>query len=539
MKYIKIIFLVTLVLLTKKTLSNTTKYEVSMDCYNIENKLNKYAKTENNICIMDSTNQEVCNELSSSDESNLTYVTESKNQIQIIDFKNKKVTFTIENDLMEFNCKNLKQYNVKKNKAGFNFKNSKIEEQNVNLENAKEIFLRKKIELEKNINTSLLDWDVVFFQDDIKKIEKIRKEIELNTNKGNFIDAIKKIDEIDIEIVRINQKLDKNFIEFYESAKKNYENLSYFSADESIKNALRLKPNDLDAKQLKSKIKILPKKIKILKNIETARIENNKKKELEFLQDLRKLQKDPELNRQINNLNNSIVRLDYQEKISNTEKFLKENNINQAENLLAEARKILPNEPEISILQEKLNKIKEDNQKKKLFSNFNAASKNDDWEISLLNLKKIETIERNDANLKKKIEMVEDILSLKKKLISYSKNLHRFTNQNFKNLVVADLKNAKKYLDISPSLLKNYEKVSEVLKESEKKVLVKIISDNETLIEIRGIGKVGKVKEKIIQLSPGKYYFLGKRNGFRDFFLDVDLSKTGNTELEIICLEKI
>ena len=216
----------------------------------------------------------------------------------------------------------------------------------------------------------MLDWDIIFFQDDIKKIEKIRKEIELNTNKGNFIDAINKIDKIDVEIERINQKLEKNFIEFFESAKTNYENLSYLSADQSIKNALRLKPNDLEAKQLKSKIEILPKKIKILTNIETARIENNKKKELEYLQDLRALQEDPELDIQIKNLNNSIVRLDYQEKISNMEKFLKENNIYQAENLLAQARKILPNEPEISILQEKLNKIKDDNKKKKIIFKF-------------------------------------------------------------------------------------------------------------------------------------------------------------------------
>ena len=68
---------------------------------------------------------------------------------------------------------------------------------------------------------------------------------------------------------------------------------------------------------------------------------------------------------------------------------------------------------------------------------------------------------------------------------------------------------------------------------------LQIFSDNETFIEIRGIGKVGKVEEKIIQLPPGKYYFIGKKKGFRDIFLDIDLTGNEPVQLKIICLEKI
>ena len=135
--------------------------------------------------------------------------------------------------------------------------------------------------------------------------------------------------------------------------------------------------------------------------------------------------------------------------------------------------------------------------------------------------------------------MTEEILSLKKNLKSHSKNLHRLTNQKFKNAVLSDLKSSEKYLDVSPSLLKNYLEVSDVIKKSETKINVKISSDNETFIEIRGIGKVGKVEEKIIQLPPGKYYFIGKKKGFRDIFLDIDLTGNEPVQLKIICLEKI
>ena len=41
-----------------------------------------------------------------------------------------------------------------------------------------------------------------------------------------------------------------------------------------------------------------------------------------------------------------------------------------------------------------------------------------------------------------------------------------------------------------------------------------MLSDNETYIEVRSIGKVGVVAEKMISLLPGNYLFEGKRVGY-------------------------
>ena len=367
----------------------------------------------------------------------------------------------------------------------------------------------------------------------------MRKEITVIKNKGNFIDAIKKIDNTEIEIKKTNKKLEEDFNNFFSNAKSFYSDLSYLKADENIKNALKLKPNAPEAKKLRTKIKVLPEKIQILENLETARSENNKKKELIFMQKLSQIEKNPKLDDEIKNLSLKISESEFAKKINKAEKFFKDGNIKDAENFLIEAKKILPNRPEINLFEDKLDKLKEEKIKKDLLSNFNIASSNDDWETSLLNLKKIENIENKDAFIREKIRMTEEILSLKKNLKSHSKNLHRLTNQKFKNAVLSDLKSSEKYLDVSPSLLKNYLEVSDVIKKSETKINVKIFSDNETFIEIRGIGKVGKVEEKIIQLPPGKYYFIGKKKGFRDIFLDINLTENEPVQLKIICLEKI
>ena len=48
---------------------------------------------------------------------------------------------------------------------------------------------------------------LIIFNEILKKIENMRKEITVIKNKGNFIDAIKKIDNTEIEI---KKKLTRN-----------------------------------------------------------------------------------------------------------------------------------------------------------------------------------------------------------------------------------------------------------------------------------------------------------------------------------------
>lgn len=541
MKFQKIIFLILLTFLSNKIFSKNIDYEFTMECIDIEKKLNKYAKSKNNICVINSANQSECKEISSSDDSNLIYVTEFQNKIEIVDFKKKKITSTKDNDFKEFSCQNFVKKNNKSEikEIDYGVKNLSNKNENINLENAEEVFLKKKKEFEEFFYDSLLVWDLVYFKKNIKKIENLRKEITEIKNKGNFIDAIKRVDEAEVEIKKTNKKLDKDFNKFFVNAKSHYNNLSYLKAEENIQNALKLKPNFSDAKKLRTKINELPKKIHILKSLETARSENNKKKELVLMERLRQIEDNPKLDKEIKNLSLELGKLQFEKNMSKAEKFFKDGNIKKAENLLIKAKNILPNRPEIILFESKLDKHKNEKKKNDLLINFNTTSKNDDWETSLVYLKKIEAIEKNDAFIIEKMEMTEEILSLKKNLKDYSKNLHRLTNQKFKNVVLKDLKSSEKYLDISPSLTKHYLEVSEVIKKSEKKVRVKIISDNETFIEIRGIGKVGKVEEKIIQLPPGKYYFIGKKKGFRDIFLDINLTKKDNIQLKIICLEEI
>ena len=164
-------------LISNKIHSKANNYELTMECIDGANKLTKYTKIKNNICMINSSNQEKCYQFTSSDDLNLTYVTEDNNKIEFIDFKNKKITSTINNDFTEFNCQNFESNIItnKRNKIKDNLESFSKKTENINLKNAKEVFLNKKIELEKFFYDSLFVWNFNYFQRNIEKIENMRK----------------------------------------------------------------------------------------------------------------------------------------------------------------------------------------------------------------------------------------------------------------------------------------------------------------------------------------------------------------------------
>jgi hypothetical protein len=72
------------------------------------------------------------------------------------------------------------------------------------------------------------------------------------------------------------------------------------------------------------------------------------------------------------------------------------------------------------------------------------------------------------------------------------------------------------------------------------KVPVRIVSDGKTNITVRGVGIVGKITERTIELRPGQYTFEGIREGFQAVLMRVDIPPgQADLVLEIVPDERI
>lgn len=100
--------------------------------------------------------------------------------------------------------------------------------------------------------------------------------------------------------------------------------------------------------------------------------------------------------------------------------------------------------------------------------------------------------------------------------------------------------------DVSPLLAQSErltvlsQQLSQALIDQTRPVTVTLKSDNRTFVRLRGQGILGEFKQRDISLKPGEYRFEGKREGYRDevITLQVEPGKDGLT-VTLVCQQKV
>ena len=69
---------------------------------------------------------------------------------------------------------------------------------------------------------------------------------------------------------------------------------------------------------------------------------------------------------------------------------------------------------------------------------------------------------------------------------------------------------------------------------------VSVVSDNQTFVQVRGVGKIGKTTHKVIRVKPGNYTFEGFRDGYKTKLVKVIVPYDQKTiNVKVICDEPI
>jgi hypothetical protein len=84
------------------------------------------------------------------------------------------------------------------------------------------------------------------------------------------------------------------------------------------------------------------------------------------------------------------------------------------------------------------------------------------------------------------------------------------------------------------------QQLTQALNDQTRPVTVTLVSDNRTFVRLRGQGVLGEFKQREITLKPGEYRFEGRRDGYRDevVTLQVEPGKDGLT-VTLVCQQKV
>ena len=150
-----------------------------------------------------------------------------------------------------------------------------------------------------------------------------------------------------------------------------------------------------------------------------------------------------------------------------------------------------------------------------------AAMQQDDWEQAKTMLSKALNEKKYDKTMLDLMDKTNAILDLQTDITSHINNPYRLSEQSIKDNAKALINQSSTYQASSPKLKQQAETLSVLVSKMSHKVTVNVTSDNQTHIQVRGVGVVGTVEDKNIQLYPGEYRFEGKRTGYKSKLVNI------------------
>ena len=208
--------------------------------------------------------------------------------------------------------------------------------------------------------------------------------------------------------------------------------------------------------------------------------------------------------------------------------------------LLLEAKNIFPDRSELRVLERVIRTLELEITLRELLSLAQAASNNDEWKKAEGHFLKAATIAPNNKRVVEGIKVSQQVINaiaIVEKYIAYPQ---RLSSDNVAKSAQDFLWDQAEVAQLSGLLSAKMDRLEQLVINYGTKVAVRLVSDELTFVSIRGLGTVGKISEKVIQIRPGKYTIEGSREGFRSKLVEFEIEPgSKHFSIEIYCDERI
>lgn len=326
-----------------------------------------------------------------------------------------------------------------------------------------------------------------------------------------------------------------------QTAQQAFDNNQYEQAKAAISKALMLDSSSIQASELAERIELLPEIAALVEQIEVAKVENNRQTELTLINQLLTLTPEREaLKQRAQALQTTLNNQKFQSLISQSYAAIDDGRIEAAKSALSQARNIYSNRSELSDVNTAIQQYEKNQRIQSGLTIAAQAESNDNWQAVKTNLEQVVKENPNNKSATEKLAMANNILSLNKQIDDYLESPYRLSNNQLAAQARAAINAAAVYRNQSLSLTRKSRELETVLTAVNQTVPVEVRSDNQTFIQVRGVGNVGVVDSKVIQLKPGQYTFEGKRKGYKSKLVEVTIPYDVNRfSLTLVCDEPI
>ena len=405
-------------------------------------------------------------------------------------------------------------------------------------EEFKELFQKYKSELKPRLNeANLKDWN----QKALLELNEQEEHMMLYFSNGNYVNALAGIKSLTTKAIEVIDESDKIFRDNIEKATLFFSDDLYREAKLYIEKALVVAPQSTKAQVLQQDIEKLQQILPFLNKANTARAENNLLNESNSLEQVLKINsKRPVETERLELLKKMIRNNSFDNHISLGFSKIENHETNEARYHYQRAEKIYPERLELKALLEQILVEEKLYRTGQALKQAEQAAREDNWPQAKAKFKKAKKNMPSNEEAIKGIKLAKEILRLQSVLAQYEKSPYRLTDNGVLNEAKKILEYASHFSEHSSRLRKKINKLNEIIATFNQLISVKVTSDNMTDIQVRGIGRLGRIHNKTIELKPGYYTFEGIRNGFKSKLLQVLIPyNKNNYSVRIICDEPI
>ncbi|APD87648.1 hypothetical protein BM527_16970 [Alteromonas sp. Mex14] len=377
-----------------------------------------------------------------------------------------------------------------------------------------------------------------------EKVNVVEDELNKAFNaysSSNFSDVETALEVVNGSVSALNAEYERAYTTPYESA------LSAFEKDD-ISEAFNLNRVSLTTNPDFEKAKILQQRIDVYSEVQDAyeqarvgRVENNIQKQRDAYAEIVAL--DPfreDAKQALDAIERQIRENRFNTLLASANKAIEARDFTTATQRINEAKSLKSSSSELDIISQKLASFIAGSEQQKIESQVTLFADADEWKtVQMLANKGLTSFSASPTLLQAKQD-ADGILNASKRLEAYQQRPERLSDNNVRNLAQKDIEQARNYANKSAKLLTQIRALEGIVDKINQPRPFTITSDNDTYIKVLGVGVVGEIKRKTIQLKPGTYRVEGSREGYRSTIKEIVVSPSDNNpSVHIVCTEKV
>ncbi|MGI9310985.1 MAG: hypothetical protein ACR2P7_05550 [bacterium] len=312
-------------------------------------------------------------------------------------------------------------------------------------------------------------------------------------------------------------------------------------AEQSLREALRLDPQDAEMLALQPRVAALAQVLEQLRAADVANKENRPRKEVAALQ--RALALDPsraDIQSRLRALQAKVKAQRFAAAAGRAHDALQAGELNAAQQHLATARKISPDDAEVAALTSRLQRARIEREFAAEFALGGDATQRDDWTTAVAHFQRARQLKPNDKSAIEQHDAAQRIVVAARELESLLAQPHRLGDRAVHAAAGAYAREVEPLLGASAHLRERHRALLRAVAAYATEVPVVVVSDNATEIIVRGEGRVGKTLRRTIQLRPGRRVFEGSRLGYKSKLVELSIAPGAvGMEVSVICDERI